>query len=778
MNYEENLLSGSSSGDFRTSSPPIVPFTARECGSRVPGESTVAGSTMMGKDGIDLNNAAQSSFHRCTLSSTLSEYTPFISRRTSAPEQEKHHHHGSENGETRKSTLTELLLTPFESPVAGNDPRRFLVTLSYSMLAISNSMQWVTFSPVPNEVELFFHTTATEINYLASIYLIVYAFAVVMSCKAMESVGLKKSLNIAAVLNFIGATIKIIALYVFPRSPLLFCSQIINALAQVFIVAHPPTIANLWFNDKFRTAANATMTAAQNVGIAIGVILPTFFICGNKNSDKDDSKYMQILYKGFAQFFWTQLAIAIVALGMMVFLFPVRPKCAASLTASEAIQNDQQRSHRNRLNFRQRIIEKDLRRRRAQQKRQSQREKGGTTLPSNLPSPPVTSDIDVKSPSHDRLTSSVQENFSDSCNKWQSTTSTTNNNTTIVPSVSYASVNRELYMPLPDDDEIDDSLHEGITEEERLQRSLVSAVAVTVAESSTNNSTRESGCYTSENDLEEVILDLEAKLGRIREAELKFPKINVLGIVRDSFRVVRVNSSFAFMTLSSFLQLGLVWSLPTVIPQILSPLGVSESLAGWIGFVNLASGAITAPLLAPLLIGNRNNYKGALIGCVAVLLLSMSIMLLLLMYAVSLPQGPIREEHNNHAVVFIFFIGWGGIGGVFQNVMLPLMFEFGTELTFPVSQTITAAMTIWTGNAASFIFTEVFSFVLGLRPSIREAFISWCIVIVLTLLGGLSLLAVYPYRLREKHMANLAMLGVETRRASRNSIFDRCESLQ
>ncbi|KAH9598850.1 hypothetical protein LSM04_002605 [Trypanosoma melophagium] len=484
------------------------------------------------------------------------------------------------------------------------------------------------------------------------------------------------------------------------------------------------------------------MTAAQNVGVALGVVLPTFFVSGHANSDEDDNEYMKILYREFEPFFWTQFVIAIVALCMILFLFPIRPKCAASMTASEAIQNDQQRDHLNRLYFHRRTIEKDLRKRRAQQKNWPRNERERTTLPSNLSSPTVSNETGVISPSHARY-KHLRENLSLPCNGWEGTT---NNLTSVLPSPSYVCVSREIYMSLTDEDDTDDSFNEGINEEERVRRSLVTAVSVTVAESSSNSNTRESRGYNSENDLEEIILTLEAKLGRIREAELNFPRINVLGIVQDSFRVVRESSSFALLTLSSFLQLGLIWSLPTVIPQILLPLGVSESTADWIGFVNLAIGGFTAPVLAPLIIGSRNNYKGALIGCMTLLLLSMSIMLLLLMYAVSFSHRSGKEEGENLAVALIFFIGWGGVGGVLQSVMLPLVFEFGLELTFP-------------RVLSSLKYLVLF---LGLRPSIREAFISWCISIGLILLGGLSLLAVYPHCFRELHEANLAQLGVET----------------
>ncbi|KAH9599005.1 hypothetical protein LSM04_005622 [Trypanosoma melophagium] len=221
MSLEEYLSSDYGSGESLTSSPPNVLFTARQRGHIVPSESALTSHMVSENDSLCSINPIQSSCNFGSPSKSSVECTPFISRRTAVPQPEGHHQN-SDNGEPRKSTLKELLLTSYDSPLIGSDPHRFLVALSYSILDISNSMQWVTFSPMPREVELFFHTTATEINYLASIYLIVYALAVVMSCKAMESVGLKISRSLAALLNFIGAAIKIIAFYVYPRLPLLF----------------------------------------------------------------------------------------------------------------------------------------------------------------------------------------------------------------------------------------------------------------------------------------------------------------------------------------------------------------------------------------------------------------------------------------------------------------------------------------------------------------------------------------------------------------------------
>ncbi|KEG10991.1 hypothetical protein DQ04_03081070 [Trypanosoma grayi] len=77
--------------------------------------------------------------------------------------------------------------------------------------------------------------------------------------------------------------------------------------------------------------------------------------------------------------------------------------------------------------------------------------------------------------------------------------------------------------------------------------------------------------------------------------------------------------------------------------------------------------------------------------------------------------------------------------------MLPLLFEFGTELAFPVSECTTAVVTIWAASAAGFIFTRIFSLVLGPRRAIGDTLVSWCIAIVFMLTGGRSILAMYPH---------------------------------
>lgn len=74
--------------------------------------------------------------------------------------------------------------------------------------------------------------------------MLIYIIIVFLSCKLYEITGIKMGLLIAASTNMTGATLKIIALYVYPHAALLFLAQAFNSMTEVLTIATPPLISN------------------------------------------------------------------------------------------------------------------------------------------------------------------------------------------------------------------------------------------------------------------------------------------------------------------------------------------------------------------------------------------------------------------------------------------------------------------------------------------------------------------------------------------------------
>ncbi|ORC93330.1 MFS transporter [Trypanosoma theileri] len=225
--------------------------------------------------------------------------------------------------------------------------------------------------------------------------------------------------------------------------------------------------------------------------------------------------------------------------------------------------------------------------------------------------------------------------------------------------------------------------------------------------------------------------------------EPEAPPTNVFSTVLDALRMLRSNPSFGFLMIASAAELGLIWAVATVLPQCLSPFGVSEVESGWIGFMNLFAGTIVAPFIMPF-VERKRRYKTVLLSIAMILTINMSILTLCLAY------GPPIHENRTYYVV-VTFLFWGGVAGLCQNFMMPLMFEFVIELTFPMSESTSAPVLTWSACLTNLILTIVFGAVLGNSPSQGDALNVFVGATVVCFIGGLALLAVFPYRRRQEY---------------------------
>ena len=213
------------------------------------------------------------------------------------------------------------------------DSRRFVVVSSMFLLGVSNAVQWITYSPLVDEVKSFFNVTSGEVDLLSSIYMFTYVAAVFLSCKSYEIFGLRQCLLFVCATNFIGSVIKLIAVYLWRRAFLLFISQFFNAIAQVFLIATPPLVTAVWFPAPERTMSTTVMSIAAVAGVAIGLVLPTWFV-GPSHQSQDD----------FANLFWAQFVLAGLPFALFIFFVPVSPKYPPSAAAEEKSDRSHPRS--------------------------------------------------------------------------------------------------------------------------------------------------------------------------------------------------------------------------------------------------------------------------------------------------------------------------------------------------------------------------------------------------------------------------------------------------
>jgi len=150
---------------------------------------------------------------------------------------------------------------------------RWIQLAVFSLVLSTNSMLWLTFSPIAERVVVEYKLTLSQVNWLSLIFMVLYAVTIYPAFKVSER-STAKPIYICAVLQAIGALLRAGAI-TSDLSWLLFLGQVFPALSKPFILALPPKIAAQRFLPKQREAADALGVLASPLGvIAAFVITP------------------------------------------------------------------------------------------------------------------------------------------------------------------------------------------------------------------------------------------------------------------------------------------------------------------------------------------------------------------------------------------------------------------------------------------------------------------------------------------------------------------------
>ncbi|EFP05581.1 hypothetical protein CRE_27365 [Caenorhabditis remanei] len=177
-------------------------------------------------------------------------------------------------------------------------PARWLVLAVCCFLALSNAMQWISFSSLSEEVQMYYRgkpaNQSMEVSLVTNqIFQFVAVFTGFGGMYITDNKGIKTAGLLGTSLNVIGATIRMIASLPFIeshfiRETLLHTGSFIAASAQAFFLVLPSKIAECWFPGDQRAIANVLSFVANPAGVALGTIVPSVlfknYTHGNPNS--------------------------------------------------------------------------------------------------------------------------------------------------------------------------------------------------------------------------------------------------------------------------------------------------------------------------------------------------------------------------------------------------------------------------------------------------------------------------------------------------------------
>lgn len=217
--------------------------------------------------------------------------------------------------------------------------------------------------------------------------------------------------------------------------------------------------------------------------------------------------------------------------------------------------------------------------------------------------------------------------------------------------------------------------------------------------------------------------------------------VTFLEVGHTVYRLCR-NRDFVFLLVAFSVSVGSVWTYSSVLAQILEPFGLTPTMAGIAGAINVAAGVVMAYMVG-LWVDRKRRYKHIVIVCLCGSVVC-CVVLLVIMYTVT-PETPLMVG----LCMFLYIFA-----GVFQGTATPISFEFAMEISYPLPESVPAAMLMAGANLVSLILLSIASAMLGNDVPTLDSCRHVVIVIICVCAAGSSLSFLPRERLR-RHQAEL-----------------------
>ncbi|KAM6166087.1 choline/ethanolamine transporter FLVCR1 [Erethizon dorsatum] len=161
--------------------------------------------------------------------------------------------------------------------------RRFVVLLIFCLYSLVNAFQWIQYSIISNVFEGFYGVSLLHIDWLSMVYMLAYVPLIFPATWLLDTRGLRLTALLGSGLNCLGAWVKCgsVQRHLFWVTML---GQCLCSVAQVFILGLPSRIASVWFGPKEVSTACATAVLGNQLGTAVGFLLPPVLVPNTQNN--------------------------------------------------------------------------------------------------------------------------------------------------------------------------------------------------------------------------------------------------------------------------------------------------------------------------------------------------------------------------------------------------------------------------------------------------------------------------------------------------------------
>uniref|UniRef100_A0A3Q4GRS9 FLVCR choline and heme transporter 1 n=1 Tax=Neolamprologus brichardi TaxID=32507 RepID=A0A3Q4GRS9_NEOBR len=191
--------------------------------------------------------------------------------------------------------------------------RRFAVLAVFSLYSLVNAFQWIQYSIITNVFTQYYGVTNDKVDWLSIVYMVAYVPLIFPATWLLDRKGLRLTALLGAGLNCAGAWLKCAS--VNPQLfPVTVTAQVICSVAQVFILGLPSRVASVWFGPREVSTACATAVLGNQLGTAIGFLLPPVLVPNTPDNVELTGHNIMIMFYGTAAVSTVLFVLAVIVI--------------------------------------------------------------------------------------------------------------------------------------------------------------------------------------------------------------------------------------------------------------------------------------------------------------------------------------------------------------------------------------------------------------------------------------------------------------------------------
>ncbi|XP_064455471.1 heme transporter FLVCR2-like isoform X2 [Ornithodoros turicata] len=208
---------------------------------------------------------------------------------------------------------------------------RFLILALFCLYSLSNAFQWIEYAIITNIVVHYYGVDELAVNWTSVVYMVTYIPLIFPASWLLDRKGLRFVVIIGALGTCLGSWIKVFSVHP-DRFVVCLVGQTVVAMSQIFILSIPPRLAVVWFSAKEVSRACAVGVFGNQLGIALGFLVPPQVVQNSEDKDVIGTGLNQLVY-GVAIF--TSILLVAILLG-----FRDRPPTPPSQAQVSRLESD------------------------------------------------------------------------------------------------------------------------------------------------------------------------------------------------------------------------------------------------------------------------------------------------------------------------------------------------------------------------------------------------------------------------------------------------------